>query len=1259
MISARLSKIHPLIRRQFPDLYQTGEAENFIAFVEAYYQWLDENVQLLEVEDPSLFHPGDPVFQPAGLGQDPVTGTVITKTRDNQLVVLVNDYATFKCFNVCNVIEPLINRATGAKSIIRRGGTRRRLGVNFLLNHVVDTRDVDTTLDIFIAHFKAKYLPNIEYSADLSQRTLIKNALAIYRSKGTERATDLFFRLVFGTSASVYLPSQDVLRASAAEWTKPVYLEIAVTNVARAINLIGKQVRGVISDATAFVEKLIRRKIKNGFVNIFYISNVRGTFEPGELLIAERSFLDSPTVIGSLAAVEIITGGRNYRVGDLVSFNSGRGDYGLARVAAVSSRSGVVDFLLLDGGWGYTFSANPNFSESELAKRTQSIVSEKVLQLSNARVSNHVIDAEIIAAGTGYTNGDTVSAVGKFTNARAQIFTNNTGAITQVLVSRPGAGFYSHVVNATIQTSTGTGGNVAFKSSYHNAVLKYFERFEQRQVNVAVNSSVNVELFEAGSPVTFDNTAATGTIVDGWNATPKHLKIVVNDLGTVTVGQTIRLAANSTINAIVEGVDNVSTFATIMGVPSEIVLGVNNVIGTFNAGVNVEQRDGANVIGTGQLFESAVDSGLTILRLRNARGVFVRGGEEITIGANATGNVQTVSFTLGVYNISNAFVDVGAPQAFSYVTGTEGNVTFISKGAGASFRVAEIGEPETISLNTDLLSANNVSNVPFMDVALDAVAYGFPKAPAGNSSTIVYACLNFDSFTIGSIERLGMINPGVDYNIDPYVLAYQPYISGFARRDYFINVVASGTFLLGERIVQTPTALTIIVLTLPTVAGYEVGEAVYQGSISTPTATGVIYEINPSINQIALRETTGTFVTGTELRRFVSSTPAELVSNVDVDSITVTAKGIVKLGGNATHLSVKRIQFDNYWTPGETITGVISGTTAVIQDVQEDPNTLPIGFNARIVANAAATNGSVTQLQIIDSGIGYAAGEIMIFIPEPLTDEKGAGEVKVIIGGQGQERGYYKTSKGFLSSLSKIHDGDFYQEFSYQILSRVPVERYAAMFRELMHPAGTKMFGGVLVEDDVPVSPGTRPADTLPYVTEYYELQFNANTNITSNAIVGVTSAFVNGDVAQYRVATGNTAVAPLTANDTYVIINATPTSLQLATNPGAPPAYFDRALDVSGTRVRVPRHSFVNGDVVRYDVWPARTPLATLNAAQYFITNTSPSEFSVALTKTGAPISIEVANVTSENGHFFVTSPIQLTPGATENGHFLVLLNK
>lgn len=58
-------------------------------------------------------------------------------------------------------------------------------------------------------------------------------------------------------------------------------------------------------------------------------------------------------------------------------------------------------------------------------------------------------------------------------------------------------------------------------------------------------------------------------------------------------------------------------------------------------------------------------------------------------------------------------------------------------------------------------------------------------------------------------------------------------------------------------------------------------------------------------------------------------------------------------------------------------------------------------------------------------------------------------------------KGRYADTNGHLSSGKKLQDSNYYQDFSYELISEIPVRFYDEVVKRLVHPAGFKMFGKV------------------------------------------------------------------------------------------------------------------------------------------------------------------------------------------------------
>lgn len=228
--------------------------------------------------------------------------------------------------------------------------------------------DIDTTLDSFIVYFKEKYLKNIQLDTESDTRLLVKHALDIYRSKGTERCVRLLFQLVFNESIRFYYPSQDLFKLSDGHWFVPHYLELTLSE--NNVLLQGKEVIGVTSGARAYVEQVIRRRTHGRLQDVAYITAIFGNFLANEKIFPSDRSLDAPLcpfVTGSLTSVEIssLGSGNSYVVGDIVEIDSTSGVGGIGRVTAITQQFGLVTYELEDGGYG--FAANANVYVSNVA----------------------------------------------------------------------------------------------------------------------------------------------------------------------------------------------------------------------------------------------------------------------------------------------------------------------------------------------------------------------------------------------------------------------------------------------------------------------------------------------------------------------------------------------------------------------------------------------------------------------------------------------------------------------------------------------------------------------------------------------------------------------------------------------------------------------------------------------------------------------------------------------------------------------------
>ena len=98
-----------------------------------------------------------------------------------------------------------------------------------------------------------------------------------------------------------------------------------------------------------------------------------------------------------------------------------------------------------------------------------------------------------------------------------------------------------------------------------------------------------------------------------------------------------------------------------------------------------------------------------------------------------------------------------------------------------------------------------------------------------------------------------------------------------------------------------------------------------------------------------------------------------------------------------------------------------------------------------------------------------------------------------------EKSGRYTETKGFLSNDQRLQDSNFYQDFSYVVRSPQFVDRYRETILELLHPAGTKLFGETTIISPFSVrSPTTDTQFTIDIETENEAISVANSANVIS-----------------------------------------------------------------------------------------------------------------------------------------------------------------
>lgn len=335
--------ISNLVENQFPKFYQEDGA-NFIAFVKAYYEWMEESEK-----------------------------------------------------------------------------------TNNVGRNLFSTRDIDETSAVWLDEFRKKYMYILPKSISGDVRFTQKHVLDLYRSKGSIEGLKLFFRLLYNEDVDVYIPSVDMLKPSDGIWIQKKYMEVSSNRYNQ--NFENKRITGSQSGATAFVESYVKTFIRGRSLDVFYLSNIQGTFIVGERIAYDGlDFNLAPKIQGTPVSITVQDTSPNNVIGDYLLTSNGSGTglkVQVANTRIAGSANGTIDFKIIDGGSGYTSTPSITITSGSNSTGTGASFTGVILtNVSSFSYSTSYINNRIAKSNTQSFNANTSVA-----NSTEYIsFANNTYA---------------------------------------------------------------------------------------------------------------------------------------------------------------------------------------------------------------------------------------------------------------------------------------------------------------------------------------------------------------------------------------------------------------------------------------------------------------------------------------------------------------------------------------------------------------------------------------------------------------------------------------------------------------------------------------------------------------------------------------------------------------------------------------------------------------------------------------------------------------
>ena len=268
--------------------------------------------------------------------------------------------------------------------------------------------------------------------------------------------------------------------------------------------------------------------------------------------------------------------------------------------------------------------------------------------------------------------------------------------------------------------------------------------------------------------------------------------------------------------------------------------------------------------------------------------------------------------------------------------------------------------------------------------------------------------------------------------------------------------------------------------------------------------------------------------------------------------------------------------------------------------------------------SVGSTAGAIQQLTIVSGGSGYVSA--------PTLNLKSIGDgtaqaTATIITGAYSYPGRYINDDGHLSSYNFIQDRDYYQTFSYVVKLKQSIEKYRQAMKSLIHPAGMKLYGEYLTQDEnanLKINVRSLTNQTLTLSTKNYRLaNGNLIINYTNHGLSVGNTVYLDwytGNVATRGIEKGEFKVRTVVNSNNFTVFTTPylPTQQNLQSLTGSTSALRDLYFRPDGTKLYVisPTGAFAFDLDRPYDVSMIRYTAGSVS--NNFVTETDTQGFTM-----------------------------------------------
>ena len=430
---------------------ETGQSNNLVlnsSRKDTARTLLDEGDKiLLEESTYGKFTRGETI---RGLTSKATASVIVEDIANNRLIISAQD----KFLDT----EIVVGDISGAQATISNYKPNPVANISDLVNF----RDPDKVIDHFLTNMRNEFLATLpeNLALGIDKKKLIKNIKSLYRSKGSVRGHEMFFRILFGEQSETIYPREQMLKSSDGQFDSLKVLRVIAT-VGDATLLIGRTITGQTSSATAIVENTSTFQIGASTVTqlILNSDSIQGTFAVGEEIQGTTSdtddFFIKANVTGIPGTKNITNDGSLNKITDTINLTAG-GQGALFQIEDIGPGK-ITEIVIDNKGTGYEVGDklifdNSNTNGANAAGFVKIVNGGIADQNGSSTPATGVEDTIVLEDET--TLGDAYEG-----NVIMQEKFTDLQTIEELFLTN-GGGQYTTLPVVTIQTSTGTNGLV-------------------------------------------------------------------------------------------------------------------------------------------------------------------------------------------------------------------------------------------------------------------------------------------------------------------------------------------------------------------------------------------------------------------------------------------------------------------------------------------------------------------------------------------------------------------------------------------------------------------------------------------------------------------------------------------------------------------------------------------------------------------------------------------------------------------------------